>query len=248
MIKSIIKFSKGHKIWDRAGSELTRMIGHDDIKEANPFISLNVLDSTNQFKHIKEFSIHPHQGIECDFPCPPFNNGEKISAEESQWLTAGNGILNVEMSEERNKLFGMQLWVELSEQNKAPLQDCLCITNEINGNVKQNRGTVKIITGNFGKIKRIDSEYIKTLIMDIKLNPQKQLSIPVEEKYTILIYILEGNGFFGPGMRKADKKTALIFGKGDKFIASSGPMGLRFVLYGGLPSNKAGKNKKTHKL
>ena len=244
MTKKIIKAVKGHPAVDGAGVNLIRVIGYRDIQEADPFLLLDAFDSTDPKDYINGFPMHPHRGIETvtylidgqiDHEDSLGNKGS-IQAGQSQWMTAGSGIMHQEMPQEQSRLFGLQLWVNLPKKHKMTVPRYFDITNDMIKTVDIPEGKVRVIAGSFGDAKGVDTAFVKAQMLDIRLNPDAEMLIPMDKKSTVLVYTLEGDGYFGPGaLHYADRRTAVIFGEGDTFFARAGKNGLHFMLYSGRP-------------
>lgn len=243
-IKEIIKTVTGHPTQDGAGVSLIRVVGYNDVKEADPFLMLDAFDSTDPDDYIRGFPMHPHRGIETvtylidgqiDHKDSLGNSGS-IKAGQSQWMTAGSGILHEEMPQKSDRLFGLQLWVNLPQNEKMTPPQYFDITNDMIPEVKTDEGSVRVIAGNFGDAGGVEPRHVKATMLDISLEPEKQFTMSMDEESTVLIYILEGDGFFGPdGGYLIEERTAVIFGRGDSFYVKSGADGIRFVMFAGRP-------------
>lgn len=242
--KAIVKMVKGYSTQDGAGVNLIRVIGHDDVYEADPFLMLDAFDSTDPADYIKGFPMHPHRGIETvtyliegqiDHRDSLGNEGS-IRKGQSQWMTAGSGILHEEMPQESERLFGLQLWVNLPQRDKMTPPQYFDITNEMIQTAAVESGVVRVISGEFEGIKGVEPRHVAVTMLDISLDPEGQLEIPIDNESTVLVYTLEGSGFFGPETSQAvDRRTAAIFGRGDVFPVRAGVDGLHFMLFAGRP-------------
>lgn len=244
MVKDIIKTVKGHPTQDGAGVKLIRVVGRDDIREADPFLMLDAFDSSNPADYIRGFPMHPHRGIETVTYLidgqidhrDSLGSAGTIGAGQSQWMTAGSGILHEEMPQRSDRLFGLQLWVNLQQKDKMTPPRYFDITNDMIPTVPLEQGTVRVIAGAYGDYRGVEPRHVRATMLDIRLAPDEQFNMPVDAEATVLIYILEGEGFFGPdGGRAVGRRTAVIFGRGDAFFAKAGAEGLRFVLFAGRP-------------
>lgn len=242
--KQITKIVKGYPTQDGAGVSLIRVIGHDDVSDADPFLMLDAFDSTNPDDYIRGFPLHPHRGIETVTYLiegridhrDSLGNAGSIGAGQSQWMTAGSGILHEEMPRKSDRLFGLQLWVNLPRRDKMTPPRYFDITNEMIPTVQLKDGTVRILAGTFGGASGTEPQHVKVTMLDIRLNPGKPFTMPVDDAATVLVYTLEGEGLFGPdGGHPVKSRTAAIFGRGDTFAVTSGAEGLRFVLFAGRP-------------
>ena len=60
--RTIGRITGGTVSYDGAGIKLVRVIGHDDVKDFDPFLMLDAFDSRNPEDYIKGFPWHPHRG------------------------------------------------------------------------------------------------------------------------------------------------------------------------------------------
>ncbi len=75
------------------------------VMDYDPFLMLDSFDSHNPTDYIKGFPIHPHRGIETISYLvqgemthqDSLGNKGTIRSGESQWMTAGSGIMHQEM-------------------------------------------------------------------------------------------------------------------------------------------------------
>jgi len=119
------KIMKSLALQEGAGVTVNRVIGTNLLKNHDPFLMLDFLNSDIK----KGFPDHPHRGFETvsymidgkivheDF------KGHKgiVDSGDVQWMTAGKGILHSEMPESDEnvgKVKGFQLWVNLPKKEK----------------------------------------------------------------------------------------------------------------------------------
>ncbi len=241
--KEIIKIVKGYYTKDGAGVSLIRVIGHDDIHEADPFLMLDAFDSANPANYIKGFPMHPHRGIETvtymiegeiDHRDSLGNHGS-IKSGEIQWMTAGSGILHEEMPQKVDRLFGLQLWINLPKKDKMTAPRYFDISKEMIKSLEIDGGVVRIIAGKFGGVSGIKPGFVQVTMLDITLRENKELLIPLDNESKAIIYTLEGDGNFGKYKRCIENRNAAIFGKGNSLFVKAGEKGVRFVLFAGNP-------------
>lgn len=125
-IRSIKKVITGKKTIDGAGVHLIRVFGNRETMDFDPFLMLDAFDSENPDDYIKGFPWHPHRGIETITYLiqgkiehgDSLGNKGAILDGECQWMTAGSGILHQEMPKASERLFGVQLWLNLPAKDK----------------------------------------------------------------------------------------------------------------------------------
>src|SRR5699024_2577436 len=103
------------------------------------------------------FPMHPHRGIETitylihgeiDHEDSLGNKGT-IHDGDSQWMTAGSGILHQEMPQEAERMLGLQIWLNLPKSEKMTSPKYFDIKGEDVPEVKTEDYTVKVISGKF---------------------------------------------------------------------------------------------------
>lgn len=241
--KKIMKKVKGYRTKDGAGVSLIRVIGHDDVTEADPFLMLDAFDSKDPADYIRGFPMHPHRGIETvtylidgriDHKDSLGNSGT-IHSGESQWMTAGRGILHEEMPKVSERLFGLQVWVNLPKKDKMTGPRYMDISNDDIGIAEKENSKVRVIAGTYDGVKGASSKYVDVTMLDVTIDSDQELSIPLENRSTALVYTLEGDGGFGSEYEQIENRTAAIFGEGDTLDIKAGKDGVRFMLYAGRP-------------
>ena len=104
MIKrDIIKKVQGYRTTDGAGVSLVRVLGYNDVKDFDPFLMLDSFDSVDPADYTAGFPTHPHRGIETVTYLisgkieheDSLGNKGSINSGESQWMSAGSGILHL---------------------------------------------------------------------------------------------------------------------------------------------------------
>jgi len=108
MIRDIVKEVRGQRAVDGAGVSLVRVLGNRDVYDFDPFLMLDSFDSTDPRDYTAGFPWHPHRGIETITylikgrieHMDSLGNSGVIASGESQWMTAGGGVMRQAMSRE----------------------------------------------------------------------------------------------------------------------------------------------------
>ena len=103
--REIVKTVRGQRAVDGAGVSLVRVLSNRDVYDFDPFLMLDSFDSTDPADYVAGFPWHPHRGIETITylirgkieHMDSLGNKGAIESGESQWMTAGSGILHQEM-------------------------------------------------------------------------------------------------------------------------------------------------------
>ena len=203
MIKrKIVKTITGMKTSDGAGANLTRIIGSPELNMLDPFLLLDEFGSDNPDDYIAVFPPHPHRGFETitymlngKWQHKDSAGNEGLLGDGSiQWMTAGRGIVHSEMPIQTDGLArGFQLWLNLPKEKKLTEPAYQDIHAEQIPILKEVFGTVKVISGEYNGTIGPGKSHTPVLIMDIRLNPESEISIPVMGGWNAFGFIYEGD-------------------------------------------------------
>lgn len=244
MKRQVIETITGSRAIDGAGVHLVRVLGPDEVRRFDPFLMLDAFDSRNPVEYIKGFPFHPHRGIETVTYLikghiehqDSLGNKGTISDGESQWMTAGSGILHQEMPRASEHLLGLQLWINLPQKAKMAKPRYFDITADMIYKVEESFGTVRVISGEYCGHQGAKGEYVDARILDIDIKPNHSFSLETDKENTLFVYIVEGEGSFGGDNEKLiGSKMAALFTKDEEFFVKAGENGIRFVLFEGRP-------------
>ena len=238
MKKEVVETVKGAPAIDGAGVHLVRVLGPHSMYKFDPFLMLDAFDSTEPSLYTKGFPMHPHRGIETFTYLmngrmnhrDSLGNKGVIHSGESQWMTAGSGIIHEEMPQPVDHLLGLQLWINLPKKDKMTDPKYFEINNEMIQEFKEDGGKVRLVAGEYKGHKGAKGHHLPATILDITLESDKEYSLSVNPDNTLFIYIVDGEGTFGAKQTRVALKTAVLFGKGDEFALKAGKEGIRFFL------------------
>lgn len=236
--RSLKKILLGEEAWDGAGVKLTRVLGHREAKDLDPFLLFDAFDSEDSEDFVRGFPWHPHRGIETitylisgDIEHQDsLGNHGSIRAGDCQWMTAGSGILHQEMPEPTRRLFGAQLWLNLPAQNKmTPPKYHDRLKKDI-PLVETAHAQVRIIAGEYGGVSGgFAGEYVALTYLDVTLLSGSVWSIPVATDATVFAYVLEGAGVFAEDGALISSKQGVWFESGERVEAEASQGGVRFL-------------------
>jgi len=244
-IRAVCKIVTGVHTEDGAGVKLLRLIGHSDTKDFDPFLMLDAFDSVNPNDYIKGFPWHPHRGIETITYLIEGNiehgdslgNKGSILNGECQWMTAGSGIIHQEMPKPSDRMLGVQLWLNLPAKDKMVPPKYHGIVAADIPVINEGDRKIHIIAGSYkGKDGAIEGDYVKPVYLDVEVNPGVEWSLDIDEVATLFVYIMQGDGSFGPdGSDIISARQVLLFDTGTKFQVKASNRGVRFLLMLGSP-------------
>lgn len=244
-IRTIRKIITGREAVDGAGVKLVRVFGNDDTGDFDPFLLLDAFDSVDSKDYIKGFPWHPHRGIETitylvnghiDHGDSLGNKGSILDG-DCQWMTAGSGIIHQEMPKPSERMLGFQLWLNLPSKDKMVTPKYHGILNKDIPVINEENCKVHIIAGTYhGKAGAVEGDYVKPLYLDVEVVPNSEWTADTDKDATLFVYILQGEGSFGPDSDQfVTAKHAILFHAGNKFRVKTSNKGLRFILMSGKP-------------
>jgi len=194
---------------------------------------------------------HPHRGFEtvtyimdgAFIHQDSHGGGGVISDGDTQWMTAGGGILHIETPPEslviQGGLFhGLQLWVNLPSYKKmiSPAYQNL-EASLIPLLTTSDAGTlIRLIAGDLGETKGPGSTHSPIVMAHATLSPGARMTLPWNPHFNALAYGLKGSGFAGAEHLAFGLGQAVVFADGDVItLEASAHESLDVILLGGQP-------------
>ncbi|HEY7177166.1 MAG TPA: pirin family protein, partial [Micromonosporaceae bacterium] len=228
-----------------------------DLADLDPFVHMDQMGEVEYAPgEAKGTSWHPHRGFETvtyimdgTFVHHDSNGGGGVITNgDTQWMTAGGGILHIEAPPEElvvsGGLFhGIQLWVNLPRARKfVPPRYQDLRANESALLASADGGALlRVIAGDVAGYQGPGSTYTPISLIHATLSPGARLTIPWRADFNALAYGLAGRGTVGPNGRPFQMGQLAIFGAGDTLtIAASEQQesrspNLEVLLLGGRP-------------
>jgi hypothetical protein len=240
LIKKIIR---GSASMDGAGVKLTRVLGLGTVKDFDPFLMLDIFDSTSPDDYTRGFPWHPHRGIETITYLieGEIEHGDSIGSRGTiysggcQWMRAGSGIMHYEMPKASPRMLGMQLWLNMPAEKKMIPPQYNDLTAEMITTVTTADAEVKVISGDFqGTIGPMEHPLIPIRMLDVALKADGKFELDVASEDNLFIYVFRGAVEFPDGS-KATQTDAALTTAGDRLEVRSGAEGARFVVLQGKP-------------
>jgi quercetin 2,3-dioxygenase len=178
----------------------------------------------------KGTSWHPHRGFETVtymidgiFEHQDSNGGGGVITNgDTQWMTAGKGILHIEKPPETlvisGGLFhGMQLWVNLPSNQKMTdprYQDIRGGAVELLRS-PDGGALIRLIAGELDGHKGPGVTHTPITIAHVTVQPGAEVDIPWRRDFNALAYVLSGSGYVGGENRPVRTGQLAVFGEGD---------------------------------
>jgi quercetin 2,3-dioxygenase len=220
------------------GFPVKRAFAGVDLRLLDPFVHLDQMGEVDYAPgEPKGTAWHPHRGFETvtymidgEMAHQDSNGGGGlISNGDTQWMTAGAGILHIETPPEAlvtsGGLFhGFQLWVNLpasAKFSKPRYQDIrgtrvALLSSEDGG------ALVRVIAGELAGHEGPGSTYTPITLAHATLSPGAQLTLPWRPEFNALVYALSGNGSVGSPARPLRGGQLAVFGAGDTLTVRAG--------------------------
>jgi redox-sensitive bicupin YhaK (pirin superfamily) len=219
------------------GFPVRRAFAGVDLADLDPFVHLDQMGEVDYAPgEPKGTSWHPHRGFETVtylldgvFEHSDSNGGGGvISNGDTQWMTAGRGILHIEKPPEAlvasGGLFhGIQLWVNLPRAQKwvAPrYQDLRGGQVGLVGSADAG-SLVRVIAGDVGGRPGPGSTYTPMTMVHATVSPGARLELPWRPELNALAYVLAGEGSVGAERRPVRTGQLAVFGPGAALTVSA---------------------------
>ncbi len=230
-VKSITTAPQGY---EGEGFPVRRAFAGVPLTDLDPFIHLDQMGEVEYAPgEPKGTPWHPHRGFETVtyiidgiFDHKDSNGGGgTITNGDTQWMTAGAGILHIETPPEHlvvsGGLFhGFQLWVNLPASKKwspPAYQDLRA--SEVKLLASHDGGAlIRIIAGEVDGHKGPGSTQTPITLVHATIQPGAQLNLPWNPNYNALVYTLSGNGYMGTQLNPVQMGQLTVFGDGDELL------------------------------
>jgi len=239
------------------GFPVRRAFAGVDLARLDPFVHMDQMGEVDYAPgEPKGTAWHPHRGFETVtyiidgvFRHQDSNGGGGVITNgDTQWMTAGGGILHIEEPPEElvvsGGLFhGFQLWVNLPSRLKMTnprYQDIragqVSLLSSPDGGA-----LVRLIAGDLAGHQGPGVTHTPITLLHVTMQPGARLRLPWRADFNALVYVLGGSGSVGPEQRPVRTGQLAAFGPGDVITvaadaAQQGPAReLDILVLGGEP-------------
>lgn len=240
--RKVVKAVRGQRTVDGAGVHLVRVLGPSTVKEFDPWLMLDSFDSEEPKDYINGFPPHPHRGIETITYLiqGEMTHGDSLGNQgvirdgESQWMTAGSGIIHEEMPKASERMLGVQLWLNLPQKEKMAVPRYFTITKEMIGEVDTSFGHVRVIAGEYDGTKGVAPAYVQATLLDILVEAGEEARIPVAKSDNAFVFFIENEGIIDQVTYEV--KTAVLMQDGDEIrVQAPSDKATRLLVCAGQP-------------
>ncbi len=235
---------KSSVVLEGAGVKVNRVISNRDVYEFDPFLLLDVFDSTDYSEYEKGFPWHPHRGIETVtyLITGKIEHGDSIGNSGTitdgccQWMTAGSGIIHQEMPQKTERIKGWQLWINLPAKDKFTKPQYRDIQASKVPVVDNNGVSVKIISGSYAGVEgAMQADYVKTRILDIAIDKEQSFHFETLPENNLFAYIMDGEVKISDENEVYASGFGLLFSSGEKLVLKAGKNSARIMIFEAKP-------------
>ncbi|MET7639126.1 pirin family protein [Streptomyces sp. NPDC005438] len=228
-----------------------------DYRHLDPFILMDQMGEVDYAPgEPKGTPWHPHRGFETVTYLidgtfvhrDSEGGGGTIRDGDTQWMTAGSGLLHIEAPPESlvmsGGLFhGVQLWVNLPAADKmtAPRYQDIAGSQVRLLTTEDGGALLRLIAGDLGGHRGPGVTHTPITLVHATVSAGAEIAVPWREDFNALAYVLAGRGTVGPDRRPVHTGQTTVFGPGDALTLraddrpDSRSASLEVVLLGGLP-------------
>jgi redox-sensitive bicupin YhaK (pirin superfamily) len=237
--RPVVSVTTAPQGFEGEGFPVRRAFAGVDLRALDPFVHMDQMGEVEYAPgEPKGTAWHPHRGFETvtymidgQMAHQDSNGGGGlITNGDTQWMTAGAGILHIETPPEplvvSGGLFhGFQLWVNLPRTLKfAPPRyqdirgDNVALVSSPDGGA-----LVRVIAGELAGQAGPGVTHTPITLVHATLNAGASLTLPWRPDFNALVYALAGKGRLGAEGRPVHSGQLAVFGPGDAITIAADP-------------------------
>ena len=255
-IRPVVSVTTAPSGFEGEGFPVRRAFAGVPLDQLDPFVHMDQMGEVDYAPgEPKGTAWHPHRGFETvtyiidgTFEHQDSQGGGGVITNgDTQWMTAGAGILHIEKPPEAlvasGGLFhGIQLWVNLPSAEKwvPPRYQDIRSQEETLLSSPDGGALVRIIAGEVAGHRGPGTTYSPMTMVHATVSPGARLVLPWPAEYNALVYVLGGRGTIGPDGRPIQTGQLAVHGPGRAIVvngedarAGAGPLDV--LVLGGRP-------------
>ena len=255
MLRTVAGIISSVETLEGAGFLVRRPFPKSSFWEFDPFLLFDELGPINlKPGQAKGAPDHPHRGFETvsyvldgrlEHKDSEGNTGV-LNPGDVQWMTAGAGVVHSEMPSSEfirtgGRLHGIQLWVNLRQQDKMipPRYQEIPAAQIPVAQTEDGSVTVRVIAGEALGEKAVIETRTPIIYLHFTLQPNAKIVQPVPKEYNAFAYVLDGSGLFGTEQKRGDDGQMVLFAQDGEEVAIANPDNaqktLDLLLIAGVP-------------
>ena len=243
--------------YEGEGFPVRRAFAGVDPRALDPFIHLDQMGEVEYAPgEPKGTPWHPHRGFETvtylidgvmDHQ-DSHGGGGSITDGDTQWMTAGSGLLHIEAPPEwlviQGGLFhGLQLWVNLPRADKwnPPAYQDIRGSDVGLASTPDAGALLRVIAGEVDGVTGPGSTHTPMAMVHATVSPGAEMVVPWRTDFNALVYVMSGDGYVGRERRPLRTGQLAVLGHGETITVGADQRqearhpALEVVLLGGLP-------------
>jgi len=256
--RPVLSITTAPRVREAEGFSVRRAFAGVGVDQLDPFLHMDQMGEVEYAPgEARGTPWHPHRGFETVTylidgqlqHSDSAGGGGLIGAGDTQWMTAGAGVLHIETPPETlvasGGLFhGFQLWVNLPAAQKFAVpryQDissgAVTLLTSADGGA-----LVRLIAGEIDGLTGPGSTHTPISLIHATVHPGAVLTLPWRPGYNALVYNLGGRATIGPDRRPLDEGRLAVLGSGDVVTLAARNRqdvrhrgGVELLLLGGRP-------------
>ena len=250
--RPVVSVTTAPRGYEGEGFPVRRAFAGVDLRALDPFIHMDQMGEVDYGPgEPKGTPWHPHRGFETVTymidgqmaHSDSHGGGGLIADGDTQWMTAGAGILHIETPPEHlvasGGLFhGIQLWVNLPRALKLATPRYQDITGAKVALLSSPDGgaLIRVIAGELDGHAGPGSTHTPITLVHATVTAGASLTLPWRPDFNALAYAIAGKGSVGPKGRPFESGQLAVFGAGDSVTVTASPTrDLDVSLLGGQP-------------
>ncbi len=237
--RPVLAVSTAPRGFEGEGFPVRRAFAGVDLRALDPFIHMDQMGEVEYAPgEPKGTPWHPHRGFETvtymidgEFQhSDSLGGGGLIANGDTQWMTAGAGILHIETPPEHlvasGGLFhGLQLWVNLPRAQKMAAPRYQDIRAGKVGLLSSPDGgaLVRVIAGDVAGHAGPGVTHTPITLVHATVAPGAELTLPWRADFNALVYALSGAGTVGSERRPFAMGQLAVLGAGDTITVAADP-------------------------
>jgi redox-sensitive bicupin YhaK (pirin superfamily) len=235
--RPVLSLTSAPSGFEGEGFPVRRAFAGVDLARLDPFVHMDQMGEVDYAPgEPKGTAWHPHRGFETVTYMidgtfqhqDSAGGGGIITNGDTQWMTAGAGILHIEAPPEAlvmsGGLFhGIQLWVNLPSADKwvpPRYQDIrskeVALVSSADGGA-----LVRVIAGEVGGHGGPGATHTPMAMVHATVSPGGRLELPWPSEFNALVYVLGGQGKVGSEGAAIKTGQMVVFGAGDSMAVSA---------------------------
>src|SRR6202453_1988352 len=248
--RKVISVTSAPSGFEGEGFPVRRAFAGVDLKRLDPFVHMDQMGEVDDAPgEPKGTPWHPHRGFETVTYMidgtfrhqDSTGGGGLITNGDTQWMTAGSGLLHIEAPPEElvvsGGLFhGVQLWVNLPSALKMtdPRYQDIRAGQVALGSSADGGALLRVIAGALREQPRPGVTHTPIPVVHAPVSAGAQVRLPWRADFNALAYVLAESGSVGAQKRPVQMGQLAVFGAGDA-LTFAADTELDVLLLGGQP-------------